>query len=385
MNTGTVSVDLSFNKISILENNAFENVPCLETVVISDNDIKLVKPEVFWGLQGLRHIDMHNSNVDYVHPNTFKNNRNLSTLDLSCNKLKSLLSDFNSSNELKFLNLSSNKLTFKGLVHVLPISSLQILDLSNNEIETLNKEVFSGMVNLKLLNISGNPRLEYDCHVRSVRTLCAKQNITCVAGDEQSFKMVDNLNCDTEERPKASSLTEEADEFINTGEYGTEGSVNEGSGTEPNESISDNQVKKSTSTLKVFNQSIVTPEDHGKLTGIIVGSVASLVLVVVAGFLIRRYRCREETSGNFSRTNSISYLDTNTEEQLGNRNTNVRSNYSAALGRTNLATPNRTILMSQDSGSLLAEMVRVPSFKTRVSAPLNLPEEISVQETALII
>ena len=376
----TVNIDLSFNNISILSENSVDNMPRLDTVVVSDNIIKVVQPEVFFRLQDLRYLDMHNNNIDYIHPVTFRNNPNLSVLDLSCNKLKQLRNDFNSENELKFLNLSSNMLTSEELMFFLPISSLQILDLSNNEIETMREEIFDGMVDLKRLNISGNPRLEYDCRLRTLWTWCSERNVTCITGDEQSFRMVGNLNCGTEKHPESLSLTVEADGFINTSQYSTEGGVNEGSGTELVERISDIKMTEVNSTETVVNQSAVTSDNDGALTWIIVGSVCGVILMGLVIFIILRCRRpREETLGNLSATNSYWYL--NGEGQLTSSNRSARSGNESSYSqweRTCLRESNRTIPLYQDGGNIVAEIVRVPSFKTRVAVPLNLPEEINV-------
>jgi hypothetical protein len=376
----TVSIDLSLNSISILDKNFFDNVPCLDTVVVSDNNIESVFPEVFWGLKDLRHLDMHNNNIGYIHPNTFRANPSLSKLDLSRNKLKHLQNVFSFTKELKFLNLSSNNLTYEDLTSFLPITSLQILDLSNNEIETMREEILEGMVDLKHLNISGNPRLEYDCRLRTLWDLCSELNISCVTDDEQSFRMVVNLHCGTEEQPEDLSLTGESDGFIKTSEYSTEGGVQEGSGTEPVEEISVVEMKKVNSTETVFKQSTGTSDSDGAIIWIIVGSVCGVVLVIGVTFLIRRYICqREETAGNLSPTNSFCYL--NIEDHVAGSNRSPRSANKSSYSqceRTNLTGSNRSISRYQDASHVVAEITRVPSFKTRVAAPLNPPEEICV-------
>jgi hypothetical protein len=330
---------------------------------------------------------MHNNNIDYIHPNTFRNNPSLSELDLSCNKLKQIQRVFSSTKKLKFLNLSSNSLTYEDLTFFLPITSLQILDLSNNEIETMREDIFEGMVDLKHLNISGNPRLEYDCRLRTLWTLCSERNISCVTDDEQSFRMVVNLHCGTEERPKDLSLTDESDGFIKTSEYSTEAGMQEGSGTEPVGRTWDVEMKEVNSTETVFNQSTDTSDSDGALTWIIVGSVCGVVLVIGVAFLICRYRRpREETSGNLSPTNSFSYLNTAVPFTSSNRSPRRGNNSSySQCEHTILTGSKRSISRYQDASHVVADIVRVPSFKTRVAAPLNLPEEIRVKERDQII
>lgn len=384
----TVSIDLSFNSISILDKNSFDSMPHLDTVVVSDNSLTFVHSEAFWRLQDLRHLDMHNNNIDYIHPNTFRNNPRLSELDLSCNKLGRLGYISNPTQELKFLNLSSNNLTYEDLKGFLPITSLQILDLSNNEIVTMREEIFEGMVDLKHLNISGNPRLEYDYRLRNLWTLCSERNISCVTDDEQSFSMVVSHHYGTEEQQTEDlSLTDESDGFIKTSEYSTEGGVQEGSGTEPVDRMSDVEMKEANSTGTVFGQSTDTSANDGELIWIIVGSVCGVILVIGVVFLICRYRRpREEPSGNLSPTNSFCYL--NTEGQFTSSSRSHMSGNKSSYRQsecTVLTGSDRSISRYQDAGHVVAEIVRVPSFKTRVAVPLNIPEEICVQERDQII
>jgi hypothetical protein len=387
-----VSIDLSFNSISILDKDFFVNVPRLDTVVISDNNIKSVDPEVFLGLQDLKHLDMHNNNIDYIHQYTFRNNPSLSVLDLSYNELKKLRHVFDSTQELKILNVSSNMLTSEELKFFLPIASLQILDLSNNTIETISEEIFEGMVDLKHLNLLGNPRLDDDCRLRALWTLCLERNVTCVTGDDQSFGAVDNLDCGTEEQAtNGVSLTVEPDGFMTTSEYTTEGNVLEGIGTEPADTTSDVEMEEVNSTDTVFNESTVTSDNDGTLIWIIVGSVGGVILMMMiiigaACLICRCIRRREETSGNLSRTHSLIFLNTGAHFTTNNRSprSGNRSSHSQCE-RTNLTGSNRSISRCQGASNVVADIVRVPSFKTRVAAPLNPPKEIRVQERDFII
>lgn len=388
LNSNTVVIDLSFNSISILANDVFDNMPLLKTIVVSENDIEMVEPEVFNGLQDLREIDLHNNSIDYIHPSLFQNNPNLSMLDLSCNDLEYLRVDFSYNTELKFLNLSVNMLKFEDLSIFRPLISLQILDLSHNQMENMSGEVFDGMVDLKYLNISDNPQLEY-CRLRTLWTLCNKRSITCIIDDEQLFKMADNLRCDTEEQLITMSLTDETDGFITTSENSIEGSVDEGSGMESTEIIVDNEVKEFNSTEKAYIQPTIITNDNWILITSIVGSVFCFAVVItLAVICIRRYRnSREETSGNLSRTNSIDYL--NQEDQFSRKYKNARNdnikNYNN-YDRVSRPEFNNSGLQFKVGSTVAAEVVRVPSFKTRgVAAPLNLPEEIPLQETKLII
>jgi hypothetical protein len=358
-------------------------MPLLKTIVLSDNNIRKLQPEVFSGLEGLKELYLQNNSINSIHRSFFEENHNLSILDLSHNNITHLRNNFNSNTQIKFLNLSANMLKVESL-SFLPITSLQSLDLSMNQIETLNVEVFERMADLKHLNISGNPLLEYDCEVQKLWTLCSNQNISCITEDDQSFRMVDNLQCEKE--LKTVSFTDEPDGFINISENGTEDTVTDGSGMEPTERISDDETREFKSTESVFVETKIIPDggNNGILIMVVVFPVCFvviLVIVVVIGFC-RRRGSREDTDGKLSRTYSVDYL--NQEDQFNrsykkprNDNNKMHNQYDRVIS---------PVLQFQVGNTMAAEVVRVPSFKNRgVAAPLNLPEEISLQETQVII
>jgi ATP-dependent Zn protease len=192
--------------------------------------------------------------------------------------------------------------------------------------------------------------------------------------------MVDNLHCDTEQQLITMSLTHETDGFITTSINSTEVSVNEGSGVGSTEIIVDNEIKEFNSTEKAFIQPATTENDDWILITIIVGSLCGLAVVgIVAVICIRRHRnSREETSGHLSRTNSIDYL--NQEDQFSRKYKNARNdNIKNHNNYDRVSRPDFSngSLQFKVGSTVAAEVVRVPSFKTRgVAAPLNLPEEI---------
>jgi hypothetical protein len=380
---------VSFNGIESLDGGVFYTTPLLEVLVMTDNRIKSVHPEVFHGLKNLRKVDLRNNNIHHMHPGVFEHNRNLTILDLSCNDLSQLQLHFSFNAELKFLNLSVNKLKFEDLSIFRPLIHLQILDLSNNQMENVSAEGFYGMKDLGYLNVSGNPQLEYDCRLRTLRALCQVQSITCVTDDEQSFKMVDNLHCGTEEQPIALSLTEEKDGYMTVSEGMTEGSVDEGSGMEPTEIFVDNGVTEFNSTDKAFSHPTMTADDDWIIIAIIVVVVCCVtVVIIVAVICIRRHRnSRAEAFGNLSRTISIDYI--NQQVQFGGKHKSSRSDKNENhnnYDRVYHPDFSNSVLQFKVGGTVAAEVVRVPSFKTRgVAAPLNLPEEIPLRETKFVI
>ncbi|XP_069702133.1 leucine-rich repeat and transmembrane domain-containing protein 1-like [Periplaneta americana] len=382
-----VVLDLSFNNISMVSNNDLDEVPRLRELSLSDNDIERLEPEAFIRLEGLETIDLHNNKLEHLHRGLFQTNTNLTNLDLSNNNIEELKLDFTFNTELKILNLSRNMLTFDSLSDLSALSSLEILDISNNKIEILDEAIFIEMSSLSLLDMSGNP-LDYDCHLRTVWALCSSSNITCLTDDEQSWRMVENLDCETEE-PEALALTEE---LLEVNETNVEASEVEGSGSgmEPTETGSPEDGSPEPTDEKTDSEAGDTSgEEDWTMIGIIAGSVCGVIVVIVVAvfFICRRIKANEENSGNLSRTNSIGYI--NQTDQFNSSYHNSRNGNNKPPTHYDNVIPsesNRNILQFQVGDNIAAEVVRVPSFKTRgVSTPLNLPTEVSPEETGLII
>lgn len=118
------------NHFRIIQNNSFYHFTKLKFLDLSYNAISLIDEEAFTGLNYLENID------------------------LSINTLTTLNDElFISNSELKYLNLSRN---YFSKVENLIVPSLQVLDLSSCEIQTVGKGSLEDMPNLRILNLSKN-------------------------------------------------------------------------------------------------------------------------------------------------------------------------------------------------------------------------------------
>ena len=99
---------------------------------MSNNFIKRIGQEDFFGLDGLTHLSLARNEISDVDDEAFRNRSSLLVLDFSDNKLFSL------PDGVKFL------------------TNLQTLDVSNNFISDINKESLDAMSNLWRLQMHGN-------------------------------------------------------------------------------------------------------------------------------------------------------------------------------------------------------------------------------------
>lgn len=176
-------LNLGVNSLRAIEDDAFEGLDSLETLVLTDNNILLIPASSLSRLPRLTSIRLDFNRIAAVSGDivtsehaqmislarnvirelpdgTFKRCKDLRKLDLSGNLLNGIPSPaifIGTEDTLKELDLSYNKLT--GVSPGITFTQLESLDLSNNRVGGLSPGTFSRMPELRHLNLSRNPRL----------------------------------------------------------------------------------------------------------------------------------------------------------------------------------------------------------------------------------
>lgn len=204
-------LDLSKNLISHLHVGQFANMPKLRILYLRNNDIKYLPKDVFSNTLlemidlsnnafpvvpsislsevgfSLRHFAISNNNIEHIDSTTFPDIPFLQYLDLSNNKLTILPDNvFTSLSLLQKLDLSSNptranfrelfhyaqklkelRLSYAGIFTIphLPLPNLIYLNLSHNNIETVNKNCLKDLKRLKTLDLSYNQLTHVPPHI----------------------------------------------------------------------------------------------------------------------------------------------------------------------------------------------------------------------------
>jgi Leucine-rich repeat (LRR) protein len=237
-------VSVSWNKIQDIHPQTFYNNSNLEYIDFNNNKLKALNAAVFQNNPRLKSVDLRSNSLVAIHETTFHNNPKLEYLFLSRNKhirfhdgliifasslkvfdaqhcnLSELPADFfKNATDLRELHLGNNNFTSQDCVsntssndYIGTLTKLQVLDLSNNQLQTVNVEVFrNNMTQLKTLRIEGN-RFLCDCKLRNAWLWSQKEGIIppqpeimCTDVQQRSVPWddVQHLNCSDE------SLTEE--------------------------------------------------------------------------------------------------------------------------------------------------------------------------------
>ncbi|XP_017771104.1 PREDICTED: slit homolog 1 protein [Nicrophorus vespilloides] len=205
------TLDLSSNRITQLHNLLFSKMPRLRILNLSNNNINYLSKEIFSntvlemldlssnsfavipslslsevGLT-LRHLNIRFNNIEHIDSTTFPDIPYLQFLDLGNNKLTILPDNvFTSLGMLQKLDLSYNNIraNYKELFHYaqnlkelrlshcgitttpsLPLPNLVYLNLSNNNIDNMNRNTVQDLLRLKHLDLSNNKVVQIPSHL----------------------------------------------------------------------------------------------------------------------------------------------------------------------------------------------------------------------------
>ncbi|XP_044261824.1 protein artichoke [Tribolium madens] len=178
-------LDISVNSLRTIEDDAFEGLDNLEQLNLKDNNILLIPASALGRLPKLTSLQLDYNRVAALSgdilrsiaekvtklvlaknvirelpPASFQYFQHLSHLDLTRNLLTNLNSDafLGLENTLKELHLGQNKIS-SVTGPTLSLIKLEVLDLSDNHLTELSRNVFGMVPQLRFLNLSHNSHL----------------------------------------------------------------------------------------------------------------------------------------------------------------------------------------------------------------------------------
>ncbi|XP_050674577.1 toll-like receptor 7 [Leptidea sinapis] len=154
------TIDLSHNDImSLPADSEILHLRRLTQLFLQNNKISELPTEVFSDLLSLKVVNLSENAINYLPEGLFQNSKEIREIYLRNNELELLPKRiFNRLEQLLVLDISVNKLkgdqieveTFGGLIRLI------VLDLSNNVIARISKNMFKDLFFLQILNLSNN-------------------------------------------------------------------------------------------------------------------------------------------------------------------------------------------------------------------------------------
>jgi hypothetical protein len=192
-------LDLAYTEISYLPtgiHSAFRDLSSLIVLNLSHNSLSLLQYNNFDGLSNLRVLDLKGNEIISFSERIFTPLKRITWIDLN-------------SMHIKFLSASINyaeNATYKEMRGMFAFAhNLSLLNLSNNNILSLEAKTFSNNISIHILDFSKNPLLYVDpdaflgvhkihiLKVNSYKLCCLPQIIQCLFDGETHFSSCKDL------------------------------------------------------------------------------------------------------------------------------------------------------------------------------------------------
>ncbi|KRZ14235.1 Leucine-rich repeat-containing protein 15, partial [Trichinella zimbabwensis] len=149
------TLNLHHNNISIIKEDAFRYLENLETLNLAYNNLQIVEVNVFNGLKNLRYLSLEGNNIESIALGAFDGLLHLQSLNLGQNALTTV--QLPTLPNLRELLLNNNSFQRVGDIKV--HSALQALEsfyLDENEIVQLDANQFLPFPSIKVLSLASN-------------------------------------------------------------------------------------------------------------------------------------------------------------------------------------------------------------------------------------
>ncbi|VDO31084.1 unnamed protein product [Onchocerca flexuosa] len=165
------NLNLKGNRIRSINVDDFDGMENLTELILADNHIEIIEEAAFSKMQKLTKLDISHNPIISWNPHAFRGLSNaIEILNLANTGLFSLPKIDN--HGIRLLNISNNKIQEMNSAQLINNRKLATFDISYNNFKELDPEMFAELVELKHLNISGNPVvIVTDRHLRSLYNL----------------------------------------------------------------------------------------------------------------------------------------------------------------------------------------------------------------------
>jgi len=144
---------ISHNKIREIPNKLFKSQSKLKTLSLSKNLLTQLTTDALLGIELLNHLMLDNNLLEEIDEQVFTNLSSLSLLDLSNNNLLNVPKSLRFLRNLKSIDLSRN---FISDLQGIPLPQLWRLNLSKNKIGNVSATALKELISLQILDLSNN-------------------------------------------------------------------------------------------------------------------------------------------------------------------------------------------------------------------------------------
>lgn len=149
------TLEMELNQIEVLNSRSFAYLFKLEKLTLTDNMIRKLPAFVFSDLKELESLYINNNQIEEIDENAFEGLTHLYVLSLTRNFIHTInTTEFSKIKKLQHLHLEYNKI--KSLSGQLNLPELKFLQLNDNELTNLNKNVFRNCEKLESVDLSSN-------------------------------------------------------------------------------------------------------------------------------------------------------------------------------------------------------------------------------------
>ncbi|XP_069694790.1 insulin-like growth factor-binding protein complex acid labile subunit [Periplaneta americana] len=175
------SLHLAYNRIENLEAEIFEGLTSLEWLNLAHNLLYSLRSDVFIGLNNLKNLFLSHNRLSTLHPDVFMHLTKLNALYLDENEELQIPSNssFLNIQTVEFLRISDCNVSSVTPISFENATNLTRLVLSNNNLKTIDYNIFRVMPKLTRLFLEGNP-LECDCGLLKLWRWCQEHGIEVV-------------------------------------------------------------------------------------------------------------------------------------------------------------------------------------------------------------
>ncbi|XP_064636090.1 leucine-rich repeat and immunoglobulin-like domain-containing nogo receptor-interacting protein 3 [Lineus longissimus] len=159
------TLDVSYNKITDIAQDAFSGNPQLQVLKLQGNLLTAPPVQGFDSTNQLQELVLGENRISKIFPDTFTLLRNLRLLDLGSNSILDIPNGaFGPLSILRQLDLSENGITNVTARHFMGLRSMTQLKLARNKISHIQENAFRELPNLEILDLSENSISELELH-----------------------------------------------------------------------------------------------------------------------------------------------------------------------------------------------------------------------------